>query len=132
MDKYNSVSQLNSERSLQLERAHSLACQFWETCEELWPWLQETQAKFTQLPSPAIEYDTLRQQQEELRVRTLRRTQDINYIKNCWSKLILLGTFSASLLILPFKMTALTIKVVSVLRPVYFMPKVLLIKISFL
>lgn len=76
MEKYNMVSQLNSERCLQLERAHSLACQFWETYEELWPWLQETQANFTHLPSPAIEYDTLRQQQEELRVRNFRRVQD--------------------------------------------------------
>ncbi|KAG7334350.1 hypothetical protein KOW79_002757 [Hemibagrus wyckioides] len=67
MEKYNTLSQLNSERCLQLERAHSLACQFWETYEELWPWLQETRANFTQLPSPAIEYETLRQQQEELR-----------------------------------------------------------------
>ncbi|XP_060781397.1 dystonin isoform X6 [Neoarius graeffei] len=67
VEKYNTVSQLNSERCLQLERAHSLACQFWETYEELWPWLQETQANFAQIPSPAIEYDTLRQQQEELR-----------------------------------------------------------------
>ncbi|XP_060727867.1 dystonin isoform X10 [Tachysurus vachellii] len=67
VEKYNSVSQLNSERCLQLERVHSLACQFWETYEELWPWLQETRANFTQLPSPAIEYETLRQQQEELR-----------------------------------------------------------------
>ncbi|KAK3573639.1 hypothetical protein QTP86_029971 [Hemibagrus guttatus] len=67
MEKYNTVSQLNSERCLQLERVHSLACQFWETYEELWPWLQETRANFTQLPSPAIEYETLRQQQEELR-----------------------------------------------------------------
>uniref|UniRef100_A0A4W4F2W7 Dystonin n=1 Tax=Electrophorus electricus TaxID=8005 RepID=A0A4W4F2W7_ELEEL len=58
---------LNSERCLQLERAHSLVCQFWETYEELWPWLHETQANFTQLPQPAIEYETLRQQQEELR-----------------------------------------------------------------
>ncbi|XP_062851947.1 dystonin isoform X3 [Trichomycterus rosablanca] len=65
--KYNIVSQLNSECCLQLERAHSLTCQFWETHEELWPWLQETQANFTQLPPPAIEYETLRQQQEELR-----------------------------------------------------------------
>ncbi|XP_066534474.1 dystonin [Hoplias malabaricus] len=67
LEKYNVVSQLNSERCLQLERAHSLACQFWETYEELWPWLQETQADFTQLPQPAIEYEALRQQQEELR-----------------------------------------------------------------
>uniref|UniRef100_A0A4W4F3D0 Dystonin n=1 Tax=Electrophorus electricus TaxID=8005 RepID=A0A4W4F3D0_ELEEL len=67
LEKYNVVSHLNSERCLQLERAHSLVCQFWETYEELWPWLHETQANFTQLPQPAIEYETLRQQQEELR-----------------------------------------------------------------
>lgn len=63
------MSQLNSERYLQLERAQSLASQFWETYEELWPWLQETRADFTLLPKPAIEYEALRQQQEELRVR---------------------------------------------------------------
>lgn len=63
------VSQLNSERCLQLERAQSLAVQFWETYEEMWPWLQETLATFSQLPPPAIEYEALRQQQEELRVR---------------------------------------------------------------
>lgn len=63
------VSQLNSERCLQLERAQSLAIQFWETYEEMWPWLQETLSTFSQLPPPAIEYDALRQQQEELRVR---------------------------------------------------------------
>lgn len=68
LDKYSTVSQLNSERCLQLERAQSLASQFWETYEELWPWLQETRASFTQLPPPAIEYEALRQQQEELRV----------------------------------------------------------------
>lgn len=69
LDKYATVSQLNSERCLQLERAHSLAIQFWETYEEMWPWLQETLATFSQLPPPAIEYEALRQQQEELRVR---------------------------------------------------------------
>ncbi|XP_018545400.1 LOW QUALITY PROTEIN: dystonin [Lates calcarifer] len=67
LEKYGIVSQLNSERCLQLERAHSLASQFWETYEEMWPWLQETLTTFSQLPPPAIEYDTLRQQQEELR-----------------------------------------------------------------
>uniref|UniRef100_A0A673GHH4 Dystonin n=1 Tax=Sinocyclocheilus rhinocerous TaxID=307959 RepID=A0A673GHH4_9TELE len=66
-EKYNVVSQLNSERCLQLERAHSLASQFWETYDELWPWLQETRTTFTQLSQPAIEYEALRQQQEELR-----------------------------------------------------------------
>ncbi|KAG7462800.1 hypothetical protein MATL_G00188590 [Megalops atlanticus] len=67
LEKYGTVSQLNSERCLQLERAQSLASQFWETYEELWPWLQETRAGFSQLPQPAIEYETLKQQQEELR-----------------------------------------------------------------
>ncbi|XP_030603446.1 dystonin isoform X2 [Archocentrus centrarchus] len=67
LEKYGVVSQLNSERCLQLERAQSLATQFWETYEELWPWLQETLSTFSQLPPPAIEYDTLRQQQEDLR-----------------------------------------------------------------
>lgn len=69
LEKYGIVSQLNSERCLQLERAQSLASQFWETYEEMWPWLQETLSTFSQLPPPAIEYDVLRQQQEELRVR---------------------------------------------------------------
>ncbi|XP_029926299.1 dystonin isoform X3 [Myripristis murdjan] len=67
LEKYGGVSQLNSERCLQLERAQSLASQFWETYEEMWPWLQETLTTFSQLPPPAIEYETLRQQQEELR-----------------------------------------------------------------
>uniref|UniRef100_A0A669CDJ9 Dystonin n=1 Tax=Oreochromis niloticus TaxID=8128 RepID=A0A669CDJ9_ORENI len=67
LEKYGVVSQLNSERCLQLERAQSLATQFWETYEELGPWLQETLSTFSQLPPPAIEYDTLRQQQEDLR-----------------------------------------------------------------
>ncbi|XP_071399790.1 dystonin-like [Centroberyx affinis] len=67
LEKYGAVSQLNSERCLQLERAQSLASQFWETYAELCPWLQETMTTFGQLPPPAIEYETLRQQQEELR-----------------------------------------------------------------
>ncbi|XP_055786177.1 dystonin-like isoform X14 [Salvelinus fontinalis] len=67
LEKYGVVSQLNSERCLQLERAQSLASQFWETYEELWPWLQETRTSFNQLPLLAIEYEALRQQQEELR-----------------------------------------------------------------
>nr|XP_023651005.1 dystonin isoform X2 [Paramormyrops kingsleyae] len=67
VEKSSTVSQLNSDRCLQLERALSLASQFWETHEELWPWLQETRSSFSQLPMPAIEYEILRQQQEELR-----------------------------------------------------------------
>ncbi|XP_031697518.1 dystonin isoform X14 [Anarrhichthys ocellatus] len=67
LGKYGMVSQLNSERCLQLERAQSMASQFWETYEEMWPWLQETLSAFSRLPPPSIEYETLRQQQEELR-----------------------------------------------------------------
>ncbi|TRY65247.1 hypothetical protein DNTS_014059, partial [Danionella cerebrum] len=58
---------LNSERCLQLDRAQSLSAQFWETHEELWPWLQETRTSFSQLSQPAIEHEALREQQEELR-----------------------------------------------------------------
>uniref|UniRef100_A0A673UZE9 Dystonin n=1 Tax=Suricata suricatta TaxID=37032 RepID=A0A673UZE9_SURSU len=64
---YDAICQINSERYLQLERAQSLVNQFWETYEELWPWLTETQRIISQLPAPALEYETLRQQQEEHR-----------------------------------------------------------------
>ncbi|XP_042637562.1 dystonin [Orycteropus afer afer] len=64
---YDTICQINSERYLQLERAQSLVNQFWETYEELWPWLTETQRVISQLPAPALEYETLRQQQEEHR-----------------------------------------------------------------
>lgn len=68
MKNYDTICQINSERYLQLERAQSLVNQFWETYEELWPWLTETQRIISQLPAPALEYETLRQQQEEHRV----------------------------------------------------------------
>ncbi|XP_016053516.1 PREDICTED: dystonin isoform X2 [Miniopterus natalensis] len=64
---YDTICQINSERYLQLERAQSLVNQFWETYEELWPWLTETQRIISQLPAPALEYETLRQQQEDHR-----------------------------------------------------------------
>ncbi|XP_069873335.1 dystonin isoform X5 [Dipodomys merriami] len=64
---YDAICQINSERYLQLERAQSLVSQFWETYEELWPWLTETQRVISRLPAPALEYETLRQQQEEHR-----------------------------------------------------------------
>ncbi|XP_008844740.1 dystonin isoform X13 [Nannospalax galili] len=64
---YDAICQMNSERYLQLERAQSLVNQFWETYEELWPWLTETQRIISALPAPALEYETLRQQQEEHR-----------------------------------------------------------------
>ncbi|NXV11079.1 DYST protein, partial [Cepphus grylle] len=67
LQKYDAVCQMNSERNLQLERAQSLVNQFWETYEELWPWLTETEMIISQLPPPALEYETLKQQQEEHR-----------------------------------------------------------------
>ncbi|XP_032999071.1 dystonin isoform X2 [Lacerta agilis] len=67
LQKYNTLCQMNSKRNLQLERAHSLASQFWETYEEIWPWLTETKTVISQLPAPALEYETLKQQQEEHR-----------------------------------------------------------------
>ncbi|NWW51847.1 DYST protein, partial [Pedionomus torquatus] len=67
LQKYDAVCQMNSERYLQLEQAQSLVNQFWETYEELWPWLTETEMIISQLPAPALEYETLKQQQEEHR-----------------------------------------------------------------
>ncbi|XP_078069449.1 dystonin isoform X8 [Mustelus asterias] len=64
---YEVISQMNAERYLQLERAQSLVSQFCETYEELWPWLEETRVLITQLPTPAIEFEMLKQQQEDLR-----------------------------------------------------------------
>ncbi|KAM9005093.1 dystonin isoform 10-T10 [Sarcophilus harrisii] len=64
---YDDICQINSERYLQLEQAQSLVNQFWETYEELWPWLTEIQRVISQLPAPALEYETLKQQQEEHR-----------------------------------------------------------------
>ncbi|KAM4694316.1 dystonin [Discoglossus pictus] len=65
--KYEDVSHLNAERCLQLERAVSLVNQFWETYEELWPWLEETEVAISKLPAPALHYETLKEQQEEIR-----------------------------------------------------------------
>ncbi|KAH0622054.1 hypothetical protein JD844_023976 [Phrynosoma platyrhinos] len=67
MQKYDMLCQMNSKRNLQLERAQSLVSQFWETYEEIWPWLTETKTVISQLPAPALQYETLKQQQEEHR-----------------------------------------------------------------
>nr|XP_008169257.1 microtubule-actin cross-linking factor 1 isoform X22 [Chrysemys picta bellii] len=64
---YDAVSQLNSERYACLERAQALVNQFWETYEELNPWIEETQALIAQLPPPAIDHEQLKQQQEDMR-----------------------------------------------------------------
>ncbi|XP_069827488.1 microtubule-actin cross-linking factor 1 isoform X3 [Dendropsophus ebraccatus] len=64
---YEEVSHINAERSARLERAHVLVGQFWETYEELNPWIEEMMATISQLPPPAVDHDMLRQQQEEIR-----------------------------------------------------------------
>ncbi|XP_077164551.1 dystonin isoform X31 [Paroedura picta] len=67
LKKYDILCQMNSRRNLQLERAQSLVSQFWETYEEIWPWLTETTLIISQLPAPGLEYEILKQQQEEHR-----------------------------------------------------------------
>ncbi|XP_051892499.1 microtubule-actin cross-linking factor 1 isoform X16 [Pristis pectinata] len=64
---YEMVSQMNTERYSQLERAQVLINQFWETYEELCPWLDETRSLIMQLPPPAVDHEILKQQQEEMR-----------------------------------------------------------------
>ncbi|XP_014113967.1 PREDICTED: microtubule-actin cross-linking factor 1 isoform X13 [Pseudopodoces humilis] len=67
VQQYEAVSQLNSERYARLERAQVLVNQFWETYEELNPWIEETQALLSQLPPPAIDHEQLKQQQDDMR-----------------------------------------------------------------
>ncbi|XP_078423163.1 microtubule-actin cross-linking factor 1-like isoform X1 [Cetorhinus maximus] len=64
---YETVSQMNTERYSQLERAQVLINQFWETYEELCPWLDETRTHISQLPPPAVDHEMLKLQQEEMR-----------------------------------------------------------------
>ncbi|XP_053563264.1 microtubule-actin cross-linking factor 1 isoform X5 [Bombina bombina] len=67
LQQYEDVSHLNSERYARLERAQVLVGQFWETFEELHPWLEEMQTLISQLPPPAVDHEMLRQQQEDIR-----------------------------------------------------------------
>lgn len=66
--RYDAVSQSHSERFSALEQAQVLVARFWETYEELEPWLGETETLITQLPPPAIDTDALRVQQDQMRV----------------------------------------------------------------
>ena len=70
--RYEAVSQNHSERFSALEQAQVLVARFWETQEELEPWLGETESLISQLPPPAIDTDALRLQQEQMRVRGRR------------------------------------------------------------
>ncbi|XP_075460627.1 microtubule-actin cross-linking factor 1 isoform X19 [Ascaphus truei] len=67
LEQYEGVSHLHSERYARLERAQVLVNQFWETYEELNPWIEETQILISQLPPPAVDHELLRQQQEDMR-----------------------------------------------------------------
>ncbi|XP_077788005.1 microtubule-actin cross-linking factor 1 isoform X19 [Podarcis muralis] len=67
LKQYDDISHLNSERYARLERAQVLVNQFWETYEELNPWLEETQVLIGQLPPLAIDHEHLKQQQEDVR-----------------------------------------------------------------
>ncbi|RVE66771.1 hypothetical protein OJAV_G00110700 [Oryzias javanicus] len=66
--RYDTVSQNHSERFSALEQAQVLVARFWETHEELEPWLCETETLITQLPPPAIDTDALRLQQDQMRL----------------------------------------------------------------
>uniref|UniRef100_A0A1A8E5J5 Microtubule-actin crosslinking factor 1 n=2 Tax=Nothobranchius kadleci TaxID=1051664 RepID=A0A1A8E5J5_NOTKA len=66
--RYDTVSQNHNERFLALEQAQILVARFWETYEELEPWLGETEALIGQLPPPAIDTDALRLQQDRMRL----------------------------------------------------------------
>ncbi|XP_068188907.1 microtubule-actin cross-linking factor 1, isoforms 1/2/3/4 isoform X5 [Antennarius striatus] len=66
--RYDIVSQTHSERFSALEQAQVLVARFWETYEELEPWLGETETLITQLPPPAIDTDALRLQQDQMRL----------------------------------------------------------------
>ncbi|XP_040910093.1 microtubule-actin cross-linking factor 1 isoform X12 [Toxotes jaculatrix] len=66
--RYDAVSQSHSERFSALEQAQVLVARFWETYEELEPWLGETEALIAQLPPPAIDTDALRLQQDQMRL----------------------------------------------------------------
>ncbi|XP_075868033.1 microtubule-actin cross-linking factor 1 isoform X22 [Nelusetta ayraudi] len=66
--RYDAVSQSHSERFSALEQAQVLVARFWETYEELEPWLGETETLITQLPPPAIDTDALRVQQDQMRL----------------------------------------------------------------
>nr|XP_029519424.1 microtubule-actin cross-linking factor 1 isoform X5 [Oncorhynchus nerka] len=66
--RYEVVSQRHQERFSALEQAQVLVARFWETQEELEPWLGETETLIAQLPPPAIDTEALRLQQEQMRL----------------------------------------------------------------
>lgn len=85
LKQYDATSHLHSERYARLERAQVLVNQFWETYEELSPWLEETQALIGQLPPPAIDHEHLKQQQEDMRVSGHKGASvRLHAVGKCW------------------------------------------------
>ncbi|XP_061521080.1 microtubule-actin cross-linking factor 1 isoform X4 [Phycodurus eques] len=66
--RYDAVNRSHSERFAALEQAQALAARFWETHEELEPWLGETETLVGRLPPPAVDADALRLQQDQMRL----------------------------------------------------------------
>ncbi|XP_077599188.1 microtubule-actin cross-linking factor 1 isoform X16 [Stigmatopora nigra] len=66
--RYHAVNRSHGERLAALERAQVLVARFWETHEELEPWLGETENLIGQLAPPAIDADALRLQQDQMRL----------------------------------------------------------------
>uniref|UniRef100_A0A671N7K4 Microtubule-actin cross-linking factor 1-like n=1 Tax=Sinocyclocheilus anshuiensis TaxID=1608454 RepID=A0A671N7K4_9TELE len=66
--RYEAVNQSHAERFSALEQAQVLVARFWETYEELEPWLGETETLITQQAPPAIDTEALRQQQDQMRL----------------------------------------------------------------
>lgn len=87
--RYDAVSQSHSERFSALEQAQVLVARFWETYEELEPWLGETETLITQLPPPAIDTDALRLQQDQMRVNEDKKAHALTLLSCCLSFLLI-------------------------------------------
>lgn len=83
--RYDTVNQRHSERFSALEQAQVLVARFWETYEELEPWLGETETLITQLPPPAIDTDALRLQQDQMRVCYLKKKKLFLMSRICYN-----------------------------------------------
>lgn len=78
--RYEAVNQSHAERFSALEQAQVLVARFWETYEELEPWLGETETLIAQLPLPAIDTEALRQQQDQMRVNGLYADEGLKFL----------------------------------------------------
>ncbi|XP_036397778.1 microtubule-actin cross-linking factor 1-like [Megalops cyprinoides] len=81
----------HSERVLAADQAQGPIALFWETHKELEPWLDETEALIAKLPPPAIDLETLRHQQDKIRVLKESITDHQCHI----DKLLLIGPLLA-------------------------------------